>query len=101
MGTAPHLATDGKLFIYDGELIQGQGTLIELPNQWFNLTPMVTVPTTATNIHAQLAANQNSATLGPFVAGAVDTLEIWTRFVMVIPNKYVGLFLSQPDGVQP
>ena len=38
MGTAPHPATDGKLFAYDGELIQGQGTLIELPNQWFNLT---------------------------------------------------------------
>ena len=66
-----------------------QGTLVELPNHWFNLTPVVTVPTAA-NIHAQLVADQNCNVLGPFAAGGVDTLEIWTRFIMFIPNKYVG-----------
>ena len=100
MGTAPHPATDGKLFAYDGELVHGQGSLVEIPNQWFNLTPVITVPTAA-NIHALLAADLNCNVLGPFAAGGADTLEIRTRFVMAIPNKYVGLFLSQPDGVRP
>ena len=32
-------ANNNKLFAYDGELIQvqGQGSSVEIPNQWFNL----------------------------------------------------------------
>ncbi len=33
--------------------------------------------------------------------GDADTLEIRTRSIVPIPNKYVGLFLSQPEGVTP
>ncbi len=100
VGAPPHPATDGKLFAFDGELIHGHSPLIELPNQWFNLSPVVTVPTAA-NIVGQLAADPNLNTLGPYAIGDPDTLEIRTRSVMVIPNKYVGLFLSQPEGISP
>lgn len=55
-GVPPHPATDGKLFAYDGELIHGQGTLVKTPNQWFNLSLVATIATTA-NIAAQLAEN--------------------------------------------
>ena len=100
MGVPPHPATDGKLFAYDGELIHGQGPLVELPNQWFNLSPVATVPTTA-NIAAQLAADPLLALVGPYAIGEADTLEIRTRSITVVPNRYVGLFLSQPEGVTP
>jgi len=100
MGVPAHGATDNKLFAYDGELIQGQGTLVEFPNQWFNLAPQTTVATVA-NIGGLLAADATITSLGPFAAGDPDTIDIRTRFTVAIPNKYAGLFLSQPDGVTP
>ncbi len=100
MGAATHPATDNKLFAYDGEFVQGQGCLVEIPNPWFNLTPVVMVGTVA-NIQAQLAADNNIQLVGPFVARNVDSIDIRTRSITAIPNKYVGLFLSQPDGVTP
>ena len=100
MGATPHPATDGKLFAYDGELIQGQGTLVELPNQWFNLTQVITVPTTA-GIAARIAAEPQVSIMGPYAAGDAETQEIRTRNLTAIPNKYVSLFLSMPQGVTP
>ena len=100
VGVPPHAPTDNKLFAFDGELIQGQGSLVEIPNQWFNLVPNTTVGTVA-NIQGLLGGDANLQLLGPFNAGDADTLEVRTRSVVVIPNKYVGLFLSQPDGVTP
>ena len=99
VGTPGHLPTDNKLFAFDGELIQGQGILVEIPN-WFSLIPNITVATAA-NIQGLLGGDQNVQMLGPFNAGDADTLEIRTRSIVPIPNKYVGLFLSQPEGVTP
>jgi hypothetical protein len=66
-----------QLFAYDGELIQGQGSLVEFPNQWFNLAPLTTIATTA-NIGGLLAAdaNLNLNSMGPFNAGDPGTLDI-------------------------
>lgn len=100
MGAQPHPATDGKLYAYDGELIQGQGLVVELPNNFFNLSALVTVATVA-SIQGQLAGNLNQTHVGPFAIGAIDTIEVRTRSVVPIPNKYVGLFLSQPEGITP
>ncbi len=47
VGAPVHPATDNKLFAFNGELIQGQGVVVEIPNQWFNLIPNTTVATTA------------------------------------------------------
>jgi hypothetical protein len=100
VGVPPHPATDNKLFAFDGELIQGQGVVVEIPNQWFNLIPNTTVATWA-NIQGLLGGDVNLQLLGPFNAGDADTQEVRTRSVVAIPNKYVGLFLSQPEGVTP
>jgi len=100
MGAAPHQATDNKLFAYDGELVQGQGCLVEIPNQWFNLLQATTVGTTA-NIGAQLAVDNTLQMVGPYAAGDPDTVEVRTRSILAIPNNYVSLFLSQPEGVCP
>ena len=56
LGVPAHPPTDNKLFAYDGELIQGQGSLVELPNQWFNLAPLTTVASVA-SIGGLLAAD--------------------------------------------
>ncbi len=40
-------------------------------------------------------------TVGPFNNGDADTVEVHMRSFVHIPNKYVGLFLSQPDRVTP
>ena len=100
LGIPAHPATDNKLFAYDGELIHGQGSLVEIPNQWFNLAPITTVATVG-NIGGLLAADANVVAVGPFAAGDPDTIEVRTRFIVAIPNKYASLFLSQPDGVTP
>ncbi|KAL3810349.1 hypothetical protein ACHAXA_003078 [Cyclostephanos tholiformis] len=100
MGAPPHPATDGKLFAYDGELVSGQGPLAEIPNSCFNLSPVVVAPTTA-SIATQLAADPHLQLVGPYAVGNADTIELRSRNVIAIPNKYVGLFLSQPNGVPP
>ncbi len=45
VGAAPVPALDGKFFAFDGELVLGQGVLVEIPSQWFNMTAQVQVPT--------------------------------------------------------
>lgn len=39
--------------------------------------------------------------VGPFNIGDADTLEVCTWSVVANPNKYIGIFLSQPEGVTP
>jgi hypothetical protein len=49
---APTVPTlDEKFFAFDGKLILGQGVLVEIPAQWFNMTTQVQV-TTINNIRA-------------------------------------------------
>jgi hypothetical protein len=45
VGATPVPALDGKFFAFDGKLILGQGVLVEIPAQWFNMTAQVQVPT--------------------------------------------------------
>jgi hypothetical protein len=101
VGAAPVPALDGKFFAFDGELILCQGVLVEIPAQWFNMTAQVQVPT-LNNIRARLDADASpTLTLGPYAGGDPDTVAIKTRAAMVLPHKYVGLFLAQPDGIPP
>jgi hypothetical protein len=101
VGAAPVPALDGKFFAFNSKLVLGQGVLVEIPAQWFNMTAQVQVPT-LDNIRAQLAADVSpTLTLGPYAGGNPDTVAIKTRVAMVLPHKYVGLFLAQPDGIPP
>jgi hypothetical protein len=94
-------ALDRKFFAFDGELVLGQGVLVEIPAQWFSMTSQVQVPT-LNNIRAQLATIASpTLTLGPYAGGNPDTVAIKTRAAMVLPHKYVSLFLPQPNGIPP
>ena len=74
---------------------------MEILSQWFNLTDVVHIPT-VNQIRAALAAdNDPSLLLGPVVQGDPNIIEVRARFTMVIPHKYVGLFLLQLEGVTP
>ena len=65
LGLAPNPAFDGKFFAYDGELIHGQGILIELPHILFNLMAQVQVPSVP-QIQAHLAIDPaTDAKMGP------------------------------------
>jgi hypothetical protein len=93
-------ALDGKLFAFDGELVLGQGVLVEIPAQWFKVA-QAQVPT-VDHIRARLAADASpTLTLGSYAGGDFDTVAIKSRAAMVLPHKYVGLFLAQPDGMPP
>jgi hypothetical protein len=93
-------ALDGKLFAFNGELVLGQGVLVEIPAQWFKVA-QAQVPT-VNNIRAQMAADASpTLTLGPYAGGNTNTVAIKSRAAMVLPHKYVGLFLVQPDGMPP
>ena len=101
-GIAPDPAVDGKLFAYDGELIHGQGLLVEiLGNSFHQLTNQVQVGTTA-HINGQLATDTNpDFMMGPFAAADGNTEALKTRSIVLVPFKYVGLFMSQPGGIRP
>ena len=89
---AANPALDGKFFAYNGELVHGQGVLVELPHNLFNLTTQV----------AHLAANPAmDMIIGPFGIGDPDTTTSLSRSVVMVPHKYGGLFLSLPDSVPP
>jgi hypothetical protein len=65
------------------------------------MTAQVQVPT-LDNIWARLAADASpTLTLGPYAGGNPDTVAIKTRAAMVLPQKYVGIFLAQPNGIPP
>jgi hypothetical protein len=92
-------ALDGKFFAFDGELVLSQRVLVEISAQWFNMTAQVQVPP-LDNIRAQLAANASpTLTLGPYAGGNPDTVAIKSWVAMILPHKYVSLFLAQPDGM--
>ena len=102
VGATPNPAIDGKIFAYDGELIHNQGILVEIINSSFSqITNQVQVGTVA-HIKAQLLADTDPHfMMGPFDANDGNTEAVRTRYINVIPYKYVGLFLSQPDGITP
>jgi hypothetical protein len=101
VGAAPIPALDGKSYAFDGKLVLGQGVLVEIPAQWFNMTAQVQVPT-LNNIREQLAAHASpTLTLGPYAGCNLNTVAIKTRAAMVLPHKYVGLLLAQSDGIPP
>jgi hypothetical protein len=93
-------ALDGKLFAFNGELVLAQGVLVEIPAQWFKVA-QAQVPT-VDNIRARLAANTSpTLTLEPYAGGDPGTVAIKSRAAMVLPHKYVGLFLVQPNRMPP
>ncbi len=101
VGAAPVPTLQGKFFAFGGELVLGQGVLLEIPAQWFNMTAQVQVPT-LDNIRSRLAADASpTLTLGPYAGRDPDTVVINTWAAMVLPHKYVNLFLAQPNGIPP
>ena len=91
--------TNGKLFAYQGELVQGVGLLVEIPDDWFNLTATIVVPL-VTSAQALLAADTNvSVNFGPYAVGDANTKEIRTQKVCVLPTKYARYFLSEEGGI--
>ena len=72
--------------------------VVEIPNQWFNLIANTTMGAVV-NIQGLLGGEDNLNAVGLFNNGDADILEVCTWSVVSIPNKYMGLFLSQPEGV--
>jgi hypothetical protein len=101
LGVPADPTTNNKLFTFQGDVVQGVASMVHIPDDWFNLTARVLVPT-VTNARGLLAADTDtSLTFGPYAAGDVDTEEVCSRKVCVLPTKYAGYFLSQDGGVEP
>ena len=75
------LSIHNKVHTFWGELIQGAATVVHLPDDIFNLSSKVQVPTLM-SAKILLAAN---ATLGE-----PDTETFCTRKVCILPAKYLG-----------
>jgi hypothetical protein len=91
----------GKLFAFQGNVVKGVGSLVHIPDNCFNLTTRILVPTVA-SARALMAADTNPAiTFGSYAAGTADTNKVRSRKVCAIPTKYAGYFLSQDDGENP
>lgn len=67
-------------------------------HQTTNQVPVLTLPA----LKATLPGNPDlNSMVRPFVNGDDDTEAILVRKCIPLPNKYTGLFLSQPDGTSP
>jgi hypothetical protein len=71
------------MFGFKGDLVDSQGSLITIPNEWFHLTCNVNVAN-AGMIWGLLAADPGCMVVGPFADG-----------------RYTSLFVAQPGGVTP
>ena len=101
MGVPDDPYSTGKLFAFQGNVVKGVGSLVHIPDNRFNLTTRIVVPTVA-SARALMAADTNPAiTFGPYAAGTADTNKVRSRKVCAIPTKYAGYFLSQDNGVEP
>ena len=102
LGAPVDPSLDGKFIAFDGELIYNQGSLVEIPSDAFNRITNQVLVRTIPALKAALAGDLDpSFMVGPFVAGDADTEAVLVRKIIPIPFKYVGLFMSQLDGVTP
>ena len=71
-----------------GELIQGASTVVHLPDDIFNLSAQVQVPTLM-SAKILLAADATLDSFGPYAASYADTETVRTRKVCILPAKYL------------
>ena len=92
-GAAPDPSIDNRIFAVEGDLINGEASLVHLVDSHFNqLTHLVQVPTVA-HIQTQIASNNNpDFMMGPYDAADASTEAVKTRQVCIIPSKYVPYF---------
>jgi len=92
-GAAPDPSIDNKIFAVEGDVINGEASLVHLVDSHFNqLTHLVQVPTVA-HIQTQIAADNNpDFMMGPYDANDASTEAVKTRQVCIIPSKYVPHF---------
>ena len=100
LGMAEDLSIHNKMHAFWGELIHGAATVVHLPDDFFNLSNQVQVPTLM-SAKTLMAANATMTSFGPFNVGDADTETVRTRKVCIMPAKYLGYFLSHGDGVDP
>ena len=74
---AKDVSIHNKVHAFWGELIQGQATLVHLPNDVFNLANQVQVPTLM-SAKILLAADVTLTSFGPYAIGDPDTETIRT-----------------------
>ena len=79
----------GKLFAFQGNVVKGVGSLVHIPDNWFNLTTSIVVPTVASS-RALMASDTN-----PAITFSLTLLELLT------PKKYVhGRCVPSPPSMQ-
>jgi len=99
LGMAEDLSFHNKVHAFYGELIQGAATVVHLPDDVFNLSSQVQVPTLM-SAKILLAADATLTSFGPYAVGDPDTKTVRTRRVCILPTKYLGYFLSHEEGVE-
>ena len=100
LGMAEDPTIHNKVHAFWGDLIQGASTVVHLPDDVFNLSTQVQVPTLM-SAKILLAADATLEFFGPYAAGDADTETVRTRKVCILPAKYLGYFLSHEEGVTP
>jgi len=90
---------DGQGLAFWGDIVAGQvPATVTVPDTGFNQTAVVQAPTAAL-IQQGLAADPAATLLGPYAAGTQDVDPVVTRPLMIVPNRYAALFVTQ--GMTP
>ena len=93
---SPATVWDNSSFALAGDLIDGQATIVPWVEANFNLSGnQVLVPSDAT-LDQLLAGNPNDQFVGPFNAGDQGVELIRSRVSMLVPFRYVNIFLPGP-----
>jgi len=90
---------DGQGLAFWGDVVAGQApTTVVIPDTAFNQTGLVQTPTAAL-LQQAMAADPAAGWFGPYAAGTQDVDPVVTRPLMIVPNKYAALFVTQ--GMTP
>jgi hypothetical protein len=100
LGVAEDTTMHNKMHAFHGEVINGNGILVHVPDDCFNQANKVQVPTLA-SAKALLAADLTLTSFGPFGANDADTTAARTRLACVLPTTYARYLLSHENGVDP
>ena len=97
--TGPEPDLNGKIFAFDGELVENQGHIVKIDAGAFHLLANQVLVATVGQILTTLAGTSMMEWMGTYTAGDGNTEVVKTRRIVIIPYSVVGLFLASPNGI--
>ena len=99
--TGPEPDLDGKIFAFDGELVENQDHAIKIDAGVFRLLVNQVLVAMVGQTLTALAGTSTMEWMGPYTAGDDNIKMVETHRITIIPHSVVALFLASPNDITP